>query len=76
MSNMNTVISQILDPSWKNLYKVGAVAALVAALVFRRNLGVAEIPLFTGIAPPGNVEGWFTFASQQSTFRVNVAQLF
>ncbi len=58
-ANMNSV-SQTIDSSWKNLYKVGAVAALVAALVFRRNLGVAEIPLFTGIAPPGNVEGWFT----------------
>ena len=33
---------------------------MIAALVFRRNLGAAEIPLVTGITPPGNVDGWFT----------------
>ncbi len=42
--------SETVDPSWKNLYGVGAAAALIAALVFRRNMG-AEITLFTGQAP-------------------------
>ena len=61
MINVNLSLnSQVPDPSWKNLYKIGAVASLVAALVFRRNLGAAEIPLFTGISPPGNADGWFT----------------
>ncbi|HUK84237.1 MAG TPA: hypothetical protein VLU95_00090 [Candidatus Acidoferrum sp.] len=65
--------SQVLDPSWKSICKVGAVAALVAALVFRRNLGVAEIPLLTGIVPPWQRGGLVHFASWQSTFRVDVA---
>lgn len=38
----------------------GSAAALVAALVFRRNLGGAEVPQFLGIAPPADVAGWFT----------------
>jgi hypothetical protein len=32
------------DPAWKNLYRVGAIAALLAVFVFRRNLG-AELAL-------------------------------
>jgi hypothetical protein len=32
------------DPTWKNLYRVGAIAALLAVFVFRRNLG-AELAL-------------------------------
>jgi len=48
------------DPSWKSLYKIGAITALIAALGFRRNLGVAEVPLFTGTALPTSVGGWFT----------------
>ncbi len=48
------------DSSLKNLYRVGAIAALIAALVFRRNLGAAEIPLIIGQTPPDTVVGWFT----------------
>lgn len=55
-----TDASKTADPTWQGLYTVGAVAALIAALGFRRNLGAAEIPLFTGIVPPGSVDGWFT----------------
>jgi hypothetical protein len=55
------------NAAYKNLYKAGAVAALIAALVFRRNLD-AEFMLFrmTGVipagpgAPPSTVTGWFT----------------
>jgi hypothetical protein len=47
------------DPAWKSLYRIGAIAALIAALVFRRNLGVAEVPLFTGLTFPSTVAGWF-----------------
>ncbi|MEJ2711121.1 MAG: DUF4386 family protein [Anaerolineales bacterium] len=54
------------NPACKNLFKAGAVAALIAALVFRRNLD-AEIILLraTGIiqvgptAPPSTIVGWF-----------------
>ena len=58
MTKISTL--QTANPSCKSLYKVGAVAALVAALGFRRNLGAAEIPLLTRITPPSSVDGWFT----------------
>lgn len=45
--------------SWKSLYRVGGVAALLAAVVFRRYLG-AEITLFFGHVQPSTVLGWFT----------------
>jgi hypothetical protein len=41
----------------KNLYRVGAIAALVAALAFRRNMG-AEMTMFFGAAPK-TAAGWF-----------------
>lgn len=38
----------IRETPWTSLYQAGAVAALVAAILFRRNIG-AEISRFTGI---------------------------
>ncbi len=49
--------------SLRNLYRVGAVAALAAALVFRRNLGV-EITMLTAYSPPGTAVGWFTLLQE------------
>ncbi len=54
------------EPVWKGLYRLGGVAALVAALVFRRWLG-AELSLFQGLgvlgpdttAAAGGVRNWF-----------------
>jgi hypothetical protein len=57
-------ISFTLDSSWKNLYRVGAIAALIAALVFRRNMG-AEATMFAGPAPTTAV-GWFTLLHNNS----------
>ena len=51
--------SESSDAGWKNLYRIGGAAALVAGIVFRRNLGV-EISLFTAHKPPEDVTGWFT----------------
>lgn len=46
--------------TWKPLYRVGAIVALLAALLFRRNIG-AEVSLFTGIeAIPNTVADWYT----------------
>ncbi|NCC31881.1 MAG: hypothetical protein EOM24_07630 [Chloroflexia bacterium] len=46
--------------SWKPLYRTGAVAALLAALLFRRNIG-AEVSLFTGVeAIPTTAADWFS----------------
>jgi hypothetical protein len=47
------------DSDWKSLYKVGAVAALIAGVIFRRNLGV-EIALFSAQKEPDTIIDWFT----------------
>ena len=48
------------DSTWKSLFKAGAIAALVAALLFRRNIG-AEVSLFTGAsAIPHTAADWFS----------------
>ena len=45
---------------WTTLYKTGAIAALVAGIVFRRNIG-AEVSLFTGVvAFPHSSAEWFS----------------
>lgn len=44
---------------WTPLYKTGSMAALLAAVLFRRNLG-AELSLFTGVeAIPQTAVGWY-----------------
>ncbi len=50
----------ISETSWKFLYQTGAIAALVAAIVFRRNIG-AEVSLFTGLEGiPTSATEWFS----------------
>lgn len=45
--------------TWKPLYRAGAIAALLAALLFRRNIG-AEVSLFTGVESiPITVADWY-----------------
>ena len=49
----------LIDSTWKSLYKIGGIAALVAAILFRRNIG-AEVSLFTGAdAIPRMAVDWF-----------------
>ncbi len=48
-----------LAPGWKNMYLLGGVAAILAGLLFRRNLGV-EIALFSPVKAPTAVNDWFT----------------
>lgn len=46
-------------PGWNTLFRVGGVAAVLAGLLFRRNIG-AEVSLFTGVdAIPQAAAGWF-----------------
>jgi len=46
--------------TWKPLYRFGGIAALMAALLFRRNIG-AEVSLLTGAnAIPHSVAEWFS----------------
>ena len=44
--------------AWRGLYKVGGAAALMAGLIFRRNIG-AEVSLFIPQQPPSTVIDWF-----------------
>jgi predicted membrane channel-forming protein YqfA (hemolysin III family) len=45
--------------TWKPLYRIGGIAALLAAVLFRRNLG-AEVSLFTGMETvPQSVVEWY-----------------
>jgi hypothetical protein len=45
---------------WKALYRAGAIAALSAAVLFRRNIG-AEVSLFTGMdSIPASAAEWFS----------------
>lgn len=46
------------NQDWKLLYKIGAVAALIAAILFRRNIS-AELSLFLEAAPQSAAE-WYT----------------
>jgi hypothetical protein len=53
--------------TWKPLYRIGGIAALLAAVFFRRNLG-AEVSLFTGVqAVPHSVADWYALL-QRSPF--------
>jgi hypothetical protein len=47
----------VLDPAWSRLFLFGGVAALLAGIIFRRNLGV-EIAIFSQISPPTNPIDW------------------
>ena len=57
MTNQVTNV-ETLDSEWKSLYRVGAVAALIAGILFRRNLA-AEIGLFSQYTAPVTVSDWF-----------------
>ena len=50
--------TEATDTAWGSLYRVGGVAALIAAIIFRRWLA-AEVALFSGQGPPNTVVGWF-----------------
>ena len=55
------------DRDWTSLYKIGGIAALLAAVLFRRNIG-AEVSLFTGVeAIPTSVADWYALL-QSSPF--------
>jgi hypothetical protein len=56
MTLMNPEATQV---AWKPLYKLGGIAALLATILFRRNIG-AEVSLFTGAdAIPHSAVEWF-----------------
>ena len=73
----------ILDSAYKNLFKAGAAAALIAAVVFRRNLD-AEFMLLRGVgiinagptAPPNTVMDWFTLLQNNKLLGLTLPNLF
>ena len=46
------------DSDWKGPHRVGGMAAMIAGVLFRRNIA-AEIGLFSGQASPVTVSSWF-----------------
>jgi hypothetical protein len=49
---------------WKNLYRLGGIAAILSGFLFRRNLGV-EIALFSPVKAPAAIGDWFTLLETQ-----------
>jgi hypothetical protein len=57
--------TELVDPGWKGLYRIGGLAALIAVLFFRRNTGT-ELMTFDGFgiwavpaSHPDGAAGWF-----------------
>ncbi len=50
---------------WQHLYWIGGLAAVIAALVFRRNIG-AEVSLFDNTPLPSSAEGWFAILQENA----------
>ncbi len=63
------------DATWKSLYKVGGAAALIAGLIFRRNLG-PEISLFSAQAQPITVVDWFTLLTRNKLLGIAYLNFF
>ncbi len=69
--------------NWKSLYRVGGAAALIAAVLFRRNLG-AEFLGLRGIgiidvgptAPPRTVMDWFTLLQSNKLLGLTLLNVF
>jgi hypothetical protein len=59
-----TAETQTPDSSWRSLIREGAIAALLAGILFRRNIS-AEIGLFSPITSPSTVDEWFTLLQSQ-----------
>ncbi len=75
--------SETEDFAWKGLFRVGGIAALIAGLVFRRNLG-AELTLLRDVSligvgpttPPATVMDWFTLLQNNPLFGLTWLNLF
>jgi hypothetical protein len=55
----NPTMSLASTSGWNSLYRAGGTAALIASVVFRRNIA-AEIGLFSKQPTPNTVSDWFT----------------
>jgi hypothetical protein len=76
MKTMNQAIrAETSDSDLKGLYKVGGVAALMAGVLFRRNLA-AEIGLFSQREPPVTVGDWFALLQSNRLLGLATLNLF
>jgi hypothetical protein len=84
MENTNQESSHMpADLAFRGLYQTGAVAAFLAALVFRRNLD-AEWMLLRGMgvinvgpaAAPSTIEGWYSLLQQQPLLGLALLNVF
>ena len=64
-----------LGSDWKSLYKVGGLAALIAGILFRRNLS-AEIGLFVEPPPPVTVSSWFALLQSNRPLGLTYLNIF
>jgi hypothetical protein len=60
---------------WQSLYRVGGIAALLAAIVFRRNLS-AEVSLISPIQPPQSAVDWFILLYEHPLLGLTYMNLF
>lgn len=60
---------------WKSLYRVGGVAALIAGVIFRRNIG-AEISLFSAQKQPDTIIDWFTLLQNNRLLGLSYLNIF
>ena len=67
--------AETLDSDWKGLYKIGGIAALIAGLIFRRNIG-AEVSLFSAQQPPDTITGWFTLLQNNKLLGLSYLSIF
>jgi len=75
--------AETIDSAWNGLYKVGGAAALIAAVLFRRNLG-AEFSLLRmigiiGFGPataPSSAMDWFTLLQNHRFIGLTLLELF
>jgi hypothetical protein len=66
---------EMVDLSWKTLYRLGGLAALLAGVIFRRNIG-AEVALFGGISSPATIPDWFTLLRNQPLVGMALLEFF
>ncbi len=64
-----------VEPALKRLYQIGGAAALLAAVIFRRNIG-AEVSLFGQYTFPETVPGWFQLLQTNRLVGLSFLNLF
>lgn len=64
-----------IDAEWAGLVHLGGVAALIAGLLIRRNLG-AEIALFSGQPQPDTVTDWLILLQRNRLLGLAYLNLF